>query len=212
MGKNLIKIQRLVVFTSLFFLFFAFGFYFFYKNSAISIDITDQPYFGSPSAPLQLVLFEDFRCTGCKAFMKEILPEIQKRYVQTGKAKLVIIPVAFLEGSKDLSNAALCIYRWYPEGFFSFLEKAAYLPSAKASKERYLQIAAKIREVPLGSFQACLQKEIYFSQLERNYELGKKVMRGEVFTPTLYINEEKVSAHSLPGILEKMEALLAKSL
>ncbi len=210
MREKLKAIQKLVVFTALF-VFVCLSFYLLwvhYQNQkAIFIESKGQPQFGKKGAPLQMVLFEDFRCENCRTFMEEVFPFIHEEYIERGKAELFVIPLAFLKGSKDLANAALCIYFLYPEGFFPFLKKASSLPLNKAYKEKYLQIGASFSGLSFSQFQNCLSLDYYFSQIEQNFELAKKTMKGDVTTPSLYINGERIPTYSKQIVLEKLEKL-----
>lgn len=47
------------------------------------------PALGDPSAPVELVMWEDFQCPFCRRFSLDTLPELRSRYVETGKLRLV---------------------------------------------------------------------------------------------------------------------------
>lgn len=55
---------------------------------------------GNRFAPVHVMLFEEFACVQCKRFHDEDFPVLVKRYIETGKIKMTIIPTAFLEASK----------------------------------------------------------------------------------------------------------------
>ncbi len=208
MQEKFKAVQKLVIFTALFVL-VCLSFYLVwlhYQNKrAVFIESKGQPKFGLKEAPLKLVLFEDFRCENCHVFMEEVFPFVYTNYVEKGKAELFLVPLGFLQGSKDLANAALCMYFLYPEGFFPFLKKASSLPLNKAYKEKYLQIAASFPALSFESFQNCLNRDSYFSQIEKNFEIAKKVMKGDVATPSLYINGERIPTYSKKIVLEHLE-------
>jgi protein-disulfide isomerase len=44
---------------------------------------------GSSSAPIVLIEYADFQCPYCGQFARQILPELEKRYVATGKMRVV---------------------------------------------------------------------------------------------------------------------------
>jgi protein-disulfide isomerase len=44
---------------------------------------------GSPDASVVLIEYADFQCPYCGQFARQILPEIEKRYVSTGKLRVV---------------------------------------------------------------------------------------------------------------------------
>ena len=51
---------------------------------------------GSAFAPVSLVEYVDLQCPACRQAETEVLPDVVTRYVRTGKAKLVLRPLAFV--------------------------------------------------------------------------------------------------------------------
>jgi len=51
--------------------------------------IADAAMKGSPDASVVLIEYADFQCPYCGQFARQILPEIEKRYVSTGKLRVV---------------------------------------------------------------------------------------------------------------------------
>ena len=44
---------------------------------------------GSPTAPVVMIAFADFQCPFCGRFAREVLPELEKDYLETGQVQLV---------------------------------------------------------------------------------------------------------------------------
>jgi protein-disulfide isomerase len=44
---------------------------------------------GSPNAPMTIELYTDYQCPHCRAFYLEVLPELTKDYIKTGKVRLI---------------------------------------------------------------------------------------------------------------------------
>jgi len=53
------------------------------------VSIDDDAIKGDPDAPVTIVEFSDYQCPFCATFYKNILPQIQEQYIDTGIAKLV---------------------------------------------------------------------------------------------------------------------------
>ncbi len=51
--------------------------------------LDDDPFLGSPNAPVVLVEFSDFQCPFCRKFYNEALAQIETNYVNTGKVQFV---------------------------------------------------------------------------------------------------------------------------
>ena len=52
-----------------------------------------QPYQGSKSSPVSLIMFGDFQCHDCDRFVKHTEPQINSTYVQSGKVALVFVHI-----------------------------------------------------------------------------------------------------------------------
>jgi len=60
---------------------------------------------GNPSAPVTLVEFADLQCPVCRAYTSDVFPTLVKRYVRTGKVKMVFRSLHFI--GDDSTAAAL---------------------------------------------------------------------------------------------------------
>src|SRR6266446_5502707 len=58
------------------------------KSEGIEIKDTDMVH-GSKDAPVTLIEYASLTCPHCAAFQKEVVPSLNKDYVETGKVKLV---------------------------------------------------------------------------------------------------------------------------
>jgi len=82
------------------------------KPKTVSGDFTDDDAVtGDKDAPVTIVEFSDFQCPYCEVFVTKTLPQIEKKYIDTGKVKLVFrdFPLSFHEHSLDSAEAAECV-------------------------------------------------------------------------------------------------------
>jgi len=72
---------------------------------------------GSPSAPMTIELYTDYQCPHCRAFYLEVLPELTKEYINTGKVRLIhrdfrLSQMPFSKTATRYANAAGQIGRY----------------------------------------------------------------------------------------------------
>ena len=66
------------------------------------------PLLGSPSAPVTIIEFGDYQCPSCKKWFLVTKPVIIENLIDTGKANLIFVDIAFL--GKDSLPAAEATY------------------------------------------------------------------------------------------------------
>jgi protein-disulfide isomerase len=80
-----------------------------FKEQVISIG--DSPYKGKADATVTLVEFSDYQCPFCARNYREVMPTLEKEYIDTGKLKFVMRenPIPSLHrNANNASMAALC--------------------------------------------------------------------------------------------------------
>ncbi|HEX4232464.1 MAG TPA: thioredoxin domain-containing protein [Bryobacteraceae bacterium] len=75
------------------------------RSRTIALDVTGAPVLGSKDAPLAIVQFTDFQCPYCNRFFKEVLPDLKKNYIDTGKVRF------YAWTSRSRSTRTLCARR-----------------------------------------------------------------------------------------------------
>ena len=67
---------------------------------------------GNPEALIKMDVWEDFQCSGCLSYSKNLEPQIFKAYIETGKVYYTFHFFPFIDGSAGEShqaaNAAMC--------------------------------------------------------------------------------------------------------
>ena len=67
------------------------------------------PLLGSASAPITIIEFGDYQCPKCKEWFLSTKPDIITNYIDTGKANLIFVDIAFLGiDSMPASRASYC--------------------------------------------------------------------------------------------------------
>ncbi|MBI2743746.1 MAG: thioredoxin domain-containing protein [Chlamydiales bacterium] len=160
------------------------------KSSSFSGRVATQgcPLLGSDQAPVQMVVFEDLRCTSCRSFHLEILPKIKEKFIDTGKVQCALLLLSFLDHSEPLALQALSLYEKRPDSFFSFVNQLyTDLPPPDAENI------------------AIADAEHIKKQLQENLKIADKLMNGEIATPAVFINGKATISYSVGSIASAIE-------
>lgn len=174
----------------------------------VSLPISESPRLGPETAKIRFVLFEDPLCRSCQAFQRNTFPDLQHQYIDPGKANYTMVLLALKEDSWMPANAALAVFAIAPSRGFSFAS-ALFSRSPKAgwTKDSLLSLAETVGGISLPELQTAIEQTLYYPQLQKNYEIAKTVMRGNVLTPTLFINGFPAPTQSIEAIERFIEFL-----
>lgn len=165
---------------------------------------------GQADAPITIVEYASMTCPHCAHFANEVLPELKKKWIDTGKAKLVMRPFPLDPVALRAEMLARCLppERYYPmvETLFKTQEKWAVAQDWRAALERVARLAG----VSDKEFDACLankalEDEIVQSRLTASTQLD---VNG---TPTLFVNGKKFEGPPTVQALDELLSNLAKS-
>ncbi len=167
---------------------------------------------GSPSAPITLIEYSSFTCSHCAGFFKTVLPEIEKRYIDTGKVRFIYRDLP-TDGAA-LKAAALA--RCMPENqFFSFVSilyknQFSWLRSMK--RDEALQQYAQMAGLPPEKAKTCAEDpKLLDALIAMRTEAVEKY--GIQATPTFIINngEDKIlGAQDFEVFAAAFDKILAK--
>jgi protein-disulfide isomerase len=132
----------------------------------VTVPLGDSPSLGQPSAPVVLVEFTDFQCTYCKRAHDDMLAAIQKKYIETGKVRLVSrnLPLPFHANAEPAANAALCANE---QGqFWPMRDRLFVNPDALSGTD--LLKAAEELKLDAKAFTACLEAKRFAAAIGRD--------------------------------------------
>jgi protein-disulfide isomerase len=144
------------------------------------------PALGSPSAPVTIVEFSDFRCSFCKKFWADTLPKLKKSYFEKGTAQFVFRHFAIL--GKQSEQAALASECAAEQGkFWQYHDKLFANQAALGFTESKLKGYAGELRLQQTKFDACLTSGKYNSKVEQ--ETVTAAYLGGRGTPMFLVNE-----------------------
>jgi protein-disulfide isomerase len=145
---------------------------------------------GKPEAPITIIEYESLTCPHCAKFAVSVLPKLREKWIENGKAKLVMRDYPLDERAMRAAMVTRCAPpdRYYPltEMFFAQAEEWVLASDYRALLERL----AKLGGMSSNQFAACitdkkLEDEVAQSRLTASQQLGVQA------TPTFFINGEK---------------------
>lgn len=151
-----------------------------------------EPVLGDPAAPVEIIEYASLTCPHCAAFHTETLPELKERYIDTGKAKLVMRDFPLDQSALLASALAHCAG---PDRYFAFIDAlfASQSRWARAAdpEEALLQLA-QLGGMPRDKAEACLADEALMDAILQ-VRLDGQNEYGINSTPSFVVNGEKLT-------------------
>lgn len=86
------------------------------------LNLENQPTLGSSDAPVEVVVFIDFKCRSCKTFHEEVFPDLKTDYINKGKVKFTYVhAVEVGPDSEMLARIAELIHTRKPQAYWEYV-------------------------------------------------------------------------------------------
>ena len=168
------------------------------SNETFDVDMTrthvsistalGSPILGDPLAPITIVEFGDYQCHQCYNWFHDTKPMITRDYIETGKANLVFVDLAFLgRDSPKAAQATYCaddqnMYWEYHNSLYTFQESK--IDNGWASSERLKSFAFNLN-LDMTLFDECLDSEKHSKRVQYNSQQARD--NGVRGTPGFFI-------------------------
>ncbi|MCH7647254.1 MAG: DsbA family protein [Thaumarchaeota archaeon] len=168
-----------------------------YDDNVINLDMGRQvgdvntslgsPLLGSTSAPVTIIEFGDYQCPKCKEWFLNTKPDIVTNYIDTGKANLIFVDIAFL--GKDSMPAARATYcaeeqgRYWDYHAFLYTNQMG-IDNGWANIDSQKAYASNLG-FDMDLFVGCMDSGKYEKRVQFNTEESQK--NGVTGTPTFII-------------------------
>jgi protein-disulfide isomerase len=146
------------------------------------------PVLGDPSAPITIVEFGDYQCHQCYNWFHNTKPAIFQDYIETGKANLVFVDLAFLgRDSPKAAQASYCaedqeMYWEYHD--ILYISQESKIDNGWANTERLKAFAFSLG-LDMDLFNSCLDSEKYSKRVQYNSQQARE--HGVRGTPGFFI-------------------------
>jgi protein-disulfide isomerase len=163
---------------------------------------------GNPEAPVKMDVWEDFQCSGCLSYSKNIELQIFQSYVQTGRVYYTFHVYPFIDGgqgeSHDAANAAMCaaaqerFWDYHAIAFANWIGENA----GSYTKPRLIKFAQSIG-LDMTEFNQCFQENTYFAEIQQDIKDGTKL--GVPPTPGIFVNGKLVVNSAGPNYIPSFD-------
>ncbi|EJF81985.1 DsbA family protein [Bartonella doshiae] len=141
---------------------------------------------GEENAPVTIVEYASLTCTHCANFYNDVLPQIRKKYIKTGKVRFIFREYAFDARATAGFMLARCAPedRYFPliEILFQKQNEWVFVKDAVTPLKKISLMAGFTDE----SFKACLKNQSILEEVNASFERGREL--GVTGTPTFFIN------------------------
>lgn len=85
------------------------------------VNVKNEPFIGDANAPVTIAYWYDYQCPFCQRNEQQVLPQLIKDYVDTGKVKIVFKDYQFLgPDSQTLGKLARAVWEVAPTKFYQW--------------------------------------------------------------------------------------------
>ncbi len=181
-------------------------------DSRALLDVTkDDRILGNADAPITIIEYASLTCPHCAHFANEVLPELKKKWIDTGKVRLVLRDYPLDQPALGAAMVARCAA---PDRFYAFIDTFFAAQDKWVMSRDYVEALARLARLGGMSqedFDACLKN----TALENKIVEGRLVATKELdvnATPTFFINGAKFAgAPTIEEFDKQLTALAPKS-
>jgi protein-disulfide isomerase len=150
----------------------------------------DDRILGKPDAPVTIIEYASLTCPHCAHFAVDVLPKVKEKWIDTGKARLILRDYPLDEPATHAAMIARCAP---PEKFYALIDtffKDQQQWVLTKDRDAALQRLALLGGISKSAFDACLadksvEEKVLQSRLTATKDLGVEA------TPTFFINGVK---------------------
>jgi protein-disulfide isomerase len=140
---------------------------------------------GDPKAPVTIIEYASLTCSHCAHFHTQILPDIKKKWIDTGKAKLVYRDFPLDQVAVKAAQIAECAGKDKYFGVLDIIFRGQ--PQWATGADPIAELSKPLRIAGLGEaeIKACLANDAMMNTVLNDYRGGDAL--GVNSTPTLFI-------------------------
>ncbi len=163
-------------------------------------------FYGDPNAPVTLVEFGDFNCGYCGQWAYEVLPRIDKEYIETGKVRIAYVHYPIL-GADSMTAAEASECASQQDKFWEYHNTMYAHQGIGFTTENLSQLAADLK-LDTQLFEECLANFAERESLDNDIRLAQ--IMGVRGTPAFLVNGIPLAgAYPYEDFVQVIEGALA---
>ena len=161
---------------------------------------------GNPKAKVKLTDYVSYTCSHCAHFHAQILPDLKKKWIDTGKVKLVYRDFPLDQVAVKAAQIAECAGKDKYFGVLDIIFRSQ--PQWATGADPLAELAKPLRIAGLGEaeIKACLANDAMMAPVLNDYRSGEAL--GVSATPTLFIGGQLYrgsrSVEDIDGAISKV--------
>ena len=179
-----------------------------------AITTAGEPFIGNPDAKVVIAYWYDYQCPFCQRHEQQVMPQMIKDYVDTGKARIVFKDYAFL--GPDSVTAALAshaVWEVAPDKFFAWhkmmFDNQGPEHGGWAKKENVLKLTKTIPGIDVAKVEALMTSKAAEYQQGMDADQAEGQMIGVTGTPAFAMGHQLVmGAQPYPTIKAAIDTTL----
>jgi protein-disulfide isomerase len=165
---------------------------------------------GPANAPVTIIEYASMTCSHCAHFATTTMPELKKRYIDTGKVRYMLreFPLDPLAAAGFM--LARCAAKDDPNKYYAMIDTLFHQQSAWVVQQPLAPLQAIGRQAGLSEddFKTCLANQSMLDKIEDVRRTASEKL-GVNSTPTFFINGEKVTGDvSIDELAKKVDPYL----
>jgi protein-disulfide isomerase len=154
-----------------------------------------QPSFGTPGAPVVIVVFTDFECPFCKLEAKMLRDNLISAFPKQVRVYFKDYPLSTIHPwAKIASITGRCVFRQKPAAFWDYHDWVYEHQSeinAQNFKSKVMEFAkAKEKEIDTLQLSRCMDARATEAEVDKNIAEGKALQVNS--TPTMFVNGRRL--------------------
>ncbi len=169
-------------------------------SGPVDVDEDGDPVKGDKNAPITIIEFSDYECPFCTRFVTDTLPQLEEKYISTGKVKLVYrdFPLSFHANARPAAMAAECVFNQGGDDAYYEMHDKIFENQRSINNDNLKAWASEIGY----DITTCLDNEETGEEVDADFADGQKAgVRG---TPAFFINGRLISGAQPFSVFESI--------